>query len=104
MLAQSLSAEPARACSFGLAVRGWDMAVDGEWIETWIASVAEGRTTMSQRSAASVDRNGGVKAAIEVAQARGVHLVRLIDDEGKALIAASLHPTASSEHANVSNW
>ena len=68
------------------------IAVDGEWIEAWIASVAEGRVTMSQRSAASVDRHGGVKAAIKAAEARGLHLVRLIDEEGKALIAASLHP------------
>lgn len=68
------------------------MAADSEWIETWLASVAEGRATMSQRSAASVERNGGVEAAVRAAQARGVHLVRLIDDEGKPLIAASLHP------------
>lgn len=68
------------------------MALETEWIETWIASVAEGRATMRQRSVASVERNGGIDRAVEAAQARGVHLVRLTEDEGKALIAASLRP------------
>lgn len=68
------------------------MRSDAEWMETWIASVAEGRATMSQRSLATVERNGGVAFAVEAAKARGVHLVRLTDDEGKVVIAASLHP------------
>lgn len=68
------------------------MVADASWLEAWIASVADGQATMSQRSLASVERNGGVAAAVSAARARGVHLVRLTDDEGKALIAASLHP------------
>lgn len=68
------------------------MASEDGWMETWIASVADGSATMSQRSVASVERNGGIDSAVEAARARGVHLVRLTDDEGKALIAASLHP------------
>ncbi len=58
------------------------MASDTDWIDTWIASVAEGRATMSQRSRASVERNGGIGRAVETAQARSVHLVTLTDDEG----------------------
>ena len=68
------------------------MASDDGWMETWIASVADGRATTSQRSVASVERNGGIGRAVEVARASGVHLVRLTDDERRALIAASLHP------------
>lgn len=68
------------------------MASDGEWMEAWIASVADGEATMSQRSVASVERHGGIGKAVEAARARGVHLVRLTDDEGKVLIAASLQP------------
>lgn len=65
---------------------------DADWIEAWIAAVADGRATMSQRSAAAVERHGGVEAVIAAARSRGVHLVRLTDDRGKTLIAASLHP------------
>lgn len=67
------------------------MKPDPSWMDTWIGSVAEGKATMSQRSMASVERNGGIEKAVEVARARGVHLVRLTDDEGKVLLAASLH-------------
>lgn len=66
------------------------MTTGKEWIEAWIASVADGRAAMSQRSVASIDRNGGIEEAIKAATARGVHIVRLVDDEGKTLIAASL--------------
>ena len=68
------------------------MATGVVWIETWIASIADGRVTMSQRSLSSIDRNGGIDEAVKVAKARGVHLVRLTDEEGKALVAASLSP------------
>ena len=62
------------------------------WIDRWIDAVADGSATMSQRRLSSVERNGGVAAAVEAARAKGVHLVKLTDDKGNALVAASLHP------------
>lgn len=66
--------------------------MDGDWIERWIDAVADGSATMSQRRLGSVERNGGVAAAVTAARARGVHLAKLTDDEGNVIVAASLHP------------
>lgn len=46
---------------------------------------------MSQRKLISVDKHGGLSAAEAVARALGVHLVRLEDDKGDQIIAASVH-------------
>lgn len=59
------------------------MAADADWMEAWIGAVDDGRETMSQRSVAAVERNGGIESAVGMARSRGVHLVRLTDDGGK---------------------
>ncbi len=65
----------------------------GAWAERWIDSVADGKATMSQRKVSSIDRHGGgIEAVTAAAQARGVHLLLLIDDRGERLVAASRHP------------
>ena len=61
-------------------------------VERWIADVASGRATMSQRGARWVERHGGIDAIVASARANGVHLLRLTDDKGAALIAASRTP------------
>jgi hypothetical protein len=56
-------------------------------------SVASGVSTMSQRKIGSIEkRGGGLKAVRDLAKERGVHLVRLTDDQGNDLVAASKHP------------
>ena len=40
----------------------------------------------------SVEKHGGINALKREAKRRGVHLVRLEDDKGNDLIAASLKP------------
>ena len=66
--------------------------MDDSWLGDWLDSVASGAAAMSQRAVASVESHGGVDAAVAAARARGVHLLRLTDDKGKALIAASREP------------
>ncbi len=63
------------------------------WAERWINSVADGKATMSQRKLTWIDRHGGgIEAVTAAAQARGVHLLLLVDDQGERLVAASKHP------------
>ena len=63
------------------------------WAIAWLAAVADGSRTMSQRTLASVEaRGGGLAAVTEAARARGVHLAVIVDDEGRELVAASTHP------------
>ncbi len=63
-----------------------------DWLTIWLDAVASGEATMSQRLVTSVEKHGGLDAAVTAAKARGVHLVRLTDDKGSALLAASIHP------------
>ena len=65
------------------------MATD---LEGWLEAVASGRASMSQRGVRWVEAQGGLDIVVAAAKARGVHLIRLTDDAGKVLIAASLHP------------
>jgi hypothetical protein len=59
----------------------------------WLDSVVDGSSTMSQRKTSSVEKHGGgINALKRKAKQRGVHLVRLEDDKGNDLIAASLKP------------
>ena len=60
-------------------------------LEGWLDAVASGRADMSQRGVRWVEAQGGLDLVVAAAKHRGVHLVRLTDDEGKVLIAASLH-------------
>jgi hypothetical protein len=62
------------------------------WAEGWLDQVANGTLTMSQRTLASVEKNGGMNVVKRLARTRGVHLVLLTDDKGKQLIAASTKP------------
>ena len=63
------------------------------WAEKWLDSVANGRSKMSQRSVASIERHGGgLDAVAAAAKSKGVHLVMLTDDKGAQLVAASVHP------------
>jgi hypothetical protein len=66
--------------------------MDQTWIETWLESVVSGKATMSQRVMSAIEAHGGLESVIAAAQERGVHLVRLTDDHGKDLVAASLKP------------
>ena len=64
-----------------------------QWTEEWLASVADGSNTMSQRKLSSVEaRGGGLDAVKRTAQEKGVHLLLLEDDKGDELIAASAKP------------
>ena len=64
-----------------------------QWAAEWLDGVADGSKTMSQRKLSSVEkRGGGLDAVKAVASARGVHLLLLEDDEGNALVAASIKP------------
>ena len=69
-----------------------EKAVDA-WTDGWLAAVASGEVTMSQRTMARVAaRPGGVEAVCTAARARGVHLAVFTDDRGVELVAASRHP------------
>ena len=66
---------------------------DEAWFAKWLDAVAAGSATMSQRARTSIDAHGGIEAAVAAAQARGVHLVQLTDDDkGKVLVAANREP------------
>jgi len=63
-----------------------------QWISRWLDAVASGEATMSQRAMTSIEANGGIKAVVKAARSKGVHLVKLTDDKGKILVAASREP------------
>ena len=64
-----------------------------QWATEWLDGVADGSRTMSQRRLSSIEKQGGGLEVIKaLAEQRGVHLLRLEDDEGDALVAASLKP------------
>ena len=64
-----------------------------EWAAEWLDKVADGSSTMSQRKLSSVEtRGGGLDAVKALAAQKGVHLLRLEDDQGNELIAASTKP------------
>ena len=66
--------------------------MNGDWMERWLDGVASGQSTMSQRVMSSIEAHGGLDRAVSAARDRGVHLVALTDDHGRALVAASLKP------------
>ena len=68
------------------------MAEQPFWADDWLDRVAAGELTMSQRAMSVIEAKGGLEPVIAAAQARGVHLVRLTNDAGKVLIAASREP------------
>ena len=63
------------------------------WTNEWLEGVAKGTNTMSQRMVSSIEkRGGGLTTVKREASKRGIHLVRLEDDKGNDLVAASLKP------------
>ncbi len=64
-----------------------------QWAEEWLDTVADGSNIMSQRKLSSIEtRGGGLEAVKALAEQKGVHLLRLEDDKGNELIAASTKP------------
>ena len=61
-------------------------------VAAWLDSVVSGEATMTQRGARWVNAQGGLEPIVQAATARGVHLLRLTDDKGQVLVAASLNP------------
>ena len=60
--------------------------------EAWVDAVASGAATMSQRNVRWVEANGGFDNLVAAARQREVHLVKLTDDKGNELVAASQKP------------
>ena len=57
--------------------------------ESWVSAIATGAATMSQRNFKWVEANGGIDQLVAIATQQGVHLVKLTDDKGNNLLAAS---------------
>ena len=69
------------------------MSDQTQWASDWLDKVAGGTNTMSQRKLSSIEtRGGGLDAVRALAEQKGVHLLRLEDDQGNELIAASTQP------------
>jgi len=62
------------------------------WVSEWIANVASGSATMSQRKLSSILAHGGIEAACAAAKPAAVHLALVTDDRGDELVIASVHP------------
>ena len=67
----------------------------GNDLEGRLDSVVSGEASMTQRGVRWVEAQSGLDKVVAAAKARGVHLVRLTDDQGKVLLTASLHPFES---------
>ena len=66
---------------------------EAQWGSDWLDKVADGSTAMSQRKLSSIETRGcGLEAVKTLAEQKGVHLLRLEDDKGNEVIAASLKP------------
>jgi DNA polymerase III delta subunit len=64
-----------------------------EWLSKWLDAVAAGGATMSQRSLHQLELRGGdLRLLRRLAKQRGVHLLLVRLDDGKDVVAASLHP------------
>lgn len=64
-----------------------------KWTRDWLDAVASGAVSMSQRSLARIESEGGGMDNVRAeAIARGVHLLLVRDDRGHAVVAASLEP------------
>lgn len=63
------------------------------WAMEWLTGVADGSKRTSQRKLMLIERRGGgLKTVKAVAQALGVHLLLLENEDGVELIAASKKP------------
>lgn len=66
--------------------------LDQAWIGAWLDAVADGYGAVSQRPLRTIERHGGLEAAIAAAKSRNVHLAEMTDETGKRLVAASRLP------------
>ena len=76
----------------GVAVVSFQANLDQAWIGAWLDAVADGYGVLSQRPVSMIERHGGLETAIAAAKSRDVHLMEIVDDSGKRLIAASRTP------------
>ncbi len=67
-------------------------ATTDQWISTWLDAVADGSSTMSQRSLSSIEQHGGLGAVTVAALERQVHLLLVEDEAGREIVAASKKP------------
>jgi hypothetical protein len=65
---------------------------EASWAHAWLAQVADGSLTMSQRKLSSLEAHGGVEEARAVAIRLGIHMAVIVDDKGEKLVVASNHP------------
>ena len=64
-----------------------------QWASEWLDKVADGASSMSQRKLSSIEtRGGGLEAVKTLAEQKGIHLLRLEDDKGNEVVAASIKP------------
>lgn len=62
------------------------------WVTKWLIA-GTGKSSMSQRKVTSIQRcGGGLSLAKRLAKKHQVHLLRLTDDEGNDVVAASKSP------------
>ncbi len=73
-------------------MRATSSATTESWITAWLDSVADGSSTMSQRSLSSIEKHGGLGAVTVAAVERQVHLLLFEDEVGREIIAASKKP------------
>ncbi len=66
--------------------------LDQAWVGAWLDAVADGFQSASRRPVSMIERHGGLEAAIAAARSRNVHLMEIVDDSGKRLVAASRTP------------
>jgi hypothetical protein len=70
-----------------------DDEADKHWAMEWLTGVADGSKRMSQRKLTLIERRGGgLKKVKDVAQAVGVHLLLLENEDGVEFVAASKKP------------
>ena len=59
----------------------------------WVAEVRSRPGSMTQRKESVVDSwPGGLPELVREAKSQNVHLVRVTDDQGVKIVAASIHP------------
>ena len=58
-------------------------------LKAGLAQLQRGQRPLSQRNFKWVEANGGIDQLVAIATLQGVHLVKLTDDKGNDLLAAS---------------